>query len=180
VEKQKGESKMIEIQKTELKGVLLIQVGAFEDHRGEYVETYNEKKYKQAGIDVHFVQDDYSVSMKNVLRGIHGDDESWKLIHCPFGRFYLVVLCCDESSTDYGKWQSFVLSDKNHNQVLIPPKYGNGHLVLSDIAVFNYKQSTYYDPSKQFTYRWNDARFNVWWPVENPILSRRDELGRYV
>ena len=83
---------MIEIQKTELKGVLLIQVGAFEDHRGEYVETYNEKEYKQAGIDVHFVQDDYSVSMKNVLRGIHGDDESWKLIHCPFGRFYLVVL----------------------------------------------------------------------------------------
>jgi dTDP-4-dehydrorhamnose 3,5-epimerase len=76
---------------------------------------------------------------------------------------------------DSGKWQSFVLSDKNRQQVLVPPGYGNAHLVLSDTAIFHYKQSTYYEPSKQFTYRWDEPRFGIWWPIKNPVLSQRDE-----
>jgi dTDP-4-dehydrorhamnose 3,5-epimerase len=171
---------MPRVEKTELDGVLLIQLDYFEDHRGEYVETYNEQMYREAGIDVRFVQDDYSMSTKHVLRGIHGDAETWKLISCPLGKLYLVVVDCDETSSYFGKWEAFVLSDKNKKQVLIPPKYGNGHLVLSDIAIFNYKQSTYYDPGKQFSYTWKDPRFNIWWPINNPILSQRDELGQYV
>jgi len=171
---------MITIEKTKLKGVRLIQLDSFEDHRGEYVETYNEKDYREAGIDVKFVQDDYSVSGKDVLRGLHGDIETWKLITCPFGKLYLVVVNCIESSPDFGKWDAFVLSDRNHQQVLIPPHFGNGHLVLSDTAIFAYKQSTYYNPTAQFSYRWNDSRFKIWWPIQNPILSRRDELGKYV
>jgi dTDP-4-dehydrorhamnose 3,5-epimerase len=171
---------MIIVQKTDLAGVLLIDVKSFEDHRGEYVETYNEKIYHEAGISVKFVQDDYSVSTKHVLRGIHGDATTWKLISCPFGKFYLVVVNCDESSADFGKWGSFVLSDSNKKQVLIPPKFGNGHLILSERAIFGYKQSTYYDPNTQFSYRWNDPRFNIWWPVEHPVLSRRDEMGKII
>jgi dTDP-4-dehydrorhamnose 3,5-epimerase len=171
---------VIQVQSTSLEGVRLIELESFEDHRGEYVEMYNEALYRQAGISVHFIQDDYSMSARNVLRGIHGDHETWKLITCPYGKFYLVVVDCREGSADYGKWEAFVLSDRNHRQVLIPPDFGNGHLILSETAVFHYKQSTYYDPSKQFSHRWDEPRFGVWWPVKNPILSRRDELGRYV
>lgn len=158
----------------------MIGLDVFEDHRGKYVETYNEKLYKQNGINIKFVQDDISVSKKNVLRGIHGDAETWKLISCLYGEFYLVVVNCDNDSEDFGRWQSFVLSDENRLQVLVPPKYGNAHLVLSDLTIFHYKQSAYYDPSRQFTYKWNDPTLNIQWPVKNPIMSRRDEVGRYV
>jgi dTDP-4-dehydrorhamnose 3,5-epimerase len=168
---------MMEVCQTQLEGVLKIKPHIFEDFRGEYVETYNEAEYIENGIDVKFIQDDISVSTKNVLRGIHGDVTTWKLISCHYGKFYLVVVNCDTESTDFGKWESFVLSDKNRMQVLVPPKYGNGHLVLSDMTIFHYKQNTYYNRSGQFTYRWNDERFNIFWPVKSPILSQRDEKG---
>ncbi len=168
---------MIEVSKTDLEGVLQIKPHVFEDFRGEYVETYNEAEYIENGIDIKFVQDDISVSSKNVLRGIHGDQNTWKLISCHHGQFYLVVVNCDKESADFGKWQSFTLSDKNRMQILVPPKYGNGHLVLSDMTIFHYKQNTYYDRSGQFTYKWDDKKFNIWWPVKNPVLSQRDEKG---
>ena len=170
----------ISIEKTDLEGVLLIKLDLFEDHRGQYVETYNEKVYFGHGIDVKFVQDDISVSTRNVLRGIHGDQETWKLISCLHGSFYLVVVNCDTGSEDFGKWQSFVLSDTNRNQVLVPPGYGNGHLVLSDKAIFHYKQSSYYHPERQFTYLWNDPKLDIWWPVKDPITSQRDTIGHFV
>jgi dTDP-4-dehydrorhamnose 3,5-epimerase len=166
---------MAKVTKTKLDGVLLIEPPTiFHDFRGVYVETYNEKLYKEAGIDVKFAQDDISVSFKNVLRGIHGDDVTWKLVSCHYGEFYLVVVNWDEASTQFTEWESFTLSEKNRLQVLIPPKHGNGHLVLSDMTIFHYKQSTYYDRASQFTILWNDPRLNIPWPVDNPILSKRD------
>jgi dTDP-4-dehydrorhamnose 3,5-epimerase len=171
---------MIEVERTKLPGVLLIKPQVFEDHRGWYLETYNEVLYREHGIDQEFVQDDISVSTKHVLRGIHGDAETWKLISCLYGRFYLVVVNCDEQSEGFGKWQSFVLSEYNRHQVLVPPKFGNGHLVLSDRTIFHYKQSTYYNPAGQFTYAWNDPKLNLWWPIKSPIVSMRDELGHFV
>jgi dTDP-4-dehydrorhamnose 3,5-epimerase len=160
--------------------VLIVTPVVFEDHRGEYMETYNEKLYKEAGIVVDFVQDDISVSTKGVLRGLHGDRTTWKLISCLFGKFYFVVVNCDENSPDFGKWDSFVLSERNRKQVLVPPGYGNGHLILSDSAIFHYKQSTYYDPASQFSFRFDDPRLNIWWPLSEPMLSRRDQTGGYV
>ena len=139
----------MEVTKTKLENVFLIKPEVFEDFRGEYVETYNEKLYHEANIDIHFVQDDISISSKHVLRGLYGDRETWKLVSCHYGKFYLVVVNCDEDSDSFGQWQSFTLSDKNRLQVLIPPKHGNGHVVLSDIAIFHYKQSTYYNPEGQ-------------------------------
>ncbi len=166
----------MEVSKTKLDGVLLIRPPTiFEDFRGVYVETYNEKLYTDAGIKVKFVQDDISVSSRNVLRGIHGDGETWKLVSCLDGKFYLVVVNWDEASSQFGKWESFVLSDQNRLQVLIPPKFGNGHLVLSEQTIFHYKQSTYYNRAAQFTLLWNDPRLNIWWPIKNPIVSKRDE-----
>jgi len=170
----------ISVEKTNLDGVLLIKPYVFEDHRGQYVETYNEEMYQRHGIDVAFVQDDISISSRHVLRGIHGDAETWKLISCLHGKFYLMVVNCDESSPDFGKWQGFTLSDTNRHQILIPPKHGNGHVVLSEKAIFHYKQNTYYNPKGQFTYVWNDPKLNLWWPIKNPILSRRDEVGHFV
>ncbi len=166
---------MIEVSKTKLEGVLLIKLHVFEDHRGAYVETYNEELYRKNGIDIKFVQDDISISSKNVLKGIHGDSKTWKLVSCLYGKFYLVVVNWDDASPQFGQWESFVLSDQNRLQVLVPPKFGNGHLVLSELAIFHYKQSTYYNRPGQFTLLWNDPKLNIWWPIKNPILSRRDE-----
>ncbi len=147
----------------------------FEDFRGHYVETYNERLYREAGIDQHFIQDDISVSRQHVLRGIHGDDKTWKLISCLQGSFYMVVINNDPQSSQYRKWTSFTLSESNRLQVLVPPKFGNGHLVMSEQAIFHYKQTTDYDRSGQFTLIWNDPALGIWWPVQNPIVSERDQ-----
>lgn len=170
----------MDVLKTKLEGVLLVKPDVFEDHRGDYVETYHEAQYHKNGITTKFIQDDISMSTRHVLRGIHGDPMTCKLVTCLFGKFYLVVVNCNEASECFGQWQSFVLSDRNRHQILIPPGYGNGHLVMSDRAIYHYKQSTYYDPSNQFTYVWNDPRLNIWWPVKEPVLSQRDEVGHYV
>ncbi len=165
----------MDVTPTRLEGVLMITPPTiFEDFRGTYVETYNEELYRKAGIDVTFVQDDISVSARHVLRGIHGDADTWKLISCLHGRFYLVVVNWDQRSPQYRQWQGFVLSDQNRRQVLVPPRFGNGHLVLSETAIFHYKQSTYYDRAGQFTILWNDPGLAIWWPTREPMVSLRD------
>ncbi|MBV5322397.1 MAG: dTDP-4-dehydrorhamnose 3,5-epimerase family protein [Ilumatobacteraceae bacterium] len=170
----------MKVEKTKLDGVLLVKLEVFEDFRGQYVETYNEAIYREHGVDMHLVQDDISVSSRNVLRGIHGDAETWKLITCLYGSFYLMVVNNDADSPQYRQWQGFTLSDTNRHQVLVPPKFGNGHLVLSEKAIFHYKQNTYYNPAGQFTIVWNAPAVGAWWPVDNPILSRRDQAGHFV
>jgi dTDP-4-dehydrorhamnose 3,5-epimerase len=165
----------MKVEKTDLNGVMLITPPTiFEDFRGEYIETYNKDLYFKNGITVDFIQDDISLSRKNVLRGIHGDQETWKLVSCLIGSFYLVVINNDPYSKEYKKHVNFTLSDKNKLQVLIPPKFGNGHLVISDYAIFHYKQSTLYNRNGQFTIKWNDPEYNLCWPLINPILSERD------
>ena len=165
----------MKIENTDLIGVKLITPPTiYEDFRGHYVETYNERIYHEAGIDLHFVQDDISVSQKNVLRGIHGDSETWKLISCLYGAFYFVVVNNDTESSEYKKWTSFSISATNPRQLLIPPKFGNAHLVMSDTAIFHYKQTTEYKRGEQFTILWNDPSYDFFWPCQNPILSRRD------
>ena len=171
----------LEVQKTKLEGVLQAKPPTlFEDFRGAYVELYNEELYTKAGVKIKFVQDDISVSKKHVLRGIHGDRRTWKLISCLEGELYLVVVNWDEASAQFRQWESFHLSEENRLQVLIPPKFGNGHLVLSERAIFHYKQSTYYESASQFTLAWNDPKLNIQWPIQDPVLSQRDRRGQYV
>ena len=166
----------LKFRKTALDGVLLIDPPTnFEDFRGEYVEIYNRRLYEAAGIEYDFMQDDISVSTQHVLRGLHGDATTAKLVSCLYGKFYLIVVNNDPESDQYRQWTSFTLSDKNRQQVLIPPKFGNGHLVMSDMAMFHYKQTTEYNRSGQFTLIWDDPELGLWWPVDNPIISERDQ-----
>jgi len=169
----------MEIIKTKLEGVLLIKPDVFYDFRGEYVMTYNEELYKKHGIDVKFVEEDISTSAKGVLRGIHYDPVCWKLTDVLHGSIYNVLTDCDEKSDSFGKWEAFILSDKNHFQLFRHPRYGSAFLALEDNTVFHYMQSEYYVRSRQKTFMWNDPRFNIWWPklTPFPILSQRDETG---
>ena len=168
---------MLKIKKTKLNGVLIITPPTiFKDFRGSYIETYNEKIYNRSGIKQKFIQDDISFSKKNVLRGIHGDHKTWKLISCLFGEFILAVVNNDIKSKNYRKHFLIKLSDKNRFQVLVPPKHGNGHLVTSNHAIFHYKQTTEYNRKSQFTIKWNDKDLKINWPVKRPILSKRDNF----
>jgi dTDP-4-dehydrorhamnose 3,5-epimerase len=163
------------LENTNLKGVKKIKLTSFEDHRGSYVETYNKNFFVENGINIEFLQDDISVSKKNVLRGIHGDQKTWKLISCLHGEFQLIIVNNDSKSREYKKWESFDLSFDNKIQILVPPKFGNGHLVLSNECIFHYKQNTNYDRDGQFTIKWNDPLFGFKWKITNPILSERDK-----
>ena len=172
------------VTKTELPSVLLFKHNFHEDHRGTYEELYNKETYSKVikeaiGKDIEFLEDNFATSTKHVLRGIHGDDRTWKLVTCLKGRFYIVVVDCLEGFPAFGKWQSFILSGENKNQLLVPPNYGHAYLVMSDEAIFHYKQSCIYQGMEgQFTYRYDNPRFDIWWPVKDPIVSRRDFLGR--
>ena len=165
----------LKIEKTKLDGVLIVHPPTqHEDFRGDYVEIYNEELYRATGIADHFVQDDYATSSRHVLRGIHGDAKTVKLISCIHGTIYVIVVNNDAASPQFRMWQSFTLSDRNRLQVYVPGKFGNAYLVMTDTAVFHYKQTTYYDRPGQFTIKWNDPVYKFWWPVKEPILSERD------
>lgn len=160
---------------TKLKGVYEIIPTVSEDYRGSFTETYNKENYLKNGLAAEFVQDDISISYRNVLRGLHGDGDTYKLVSCIYGRIYLVVLNYDLESEQYGRWQSFILSEENKKQIYIPPNFANGYYVLSGQAIFSYKQSTYYSGENQFSCKWNDPRFQIEWPCEHPCLSKRDK-----
>jgi len=166
----------LKVEKTSLEGVLLITPPTIsEDFRGTHVELYNRQLYQAAGMQLEFIQDNISSSSRHVLRGLHGDTRTWKLISCLYGKLFLAVVNWDPQSPQYRQHASFMLSDQNHLQVLVPPQFANGHLVLSETAIFSYKQTTYYDRQSQFTVMWNDPALQIWWPVKDPILSRRDQ-----
>ncbi len=154
--------------------VKIYQPDSFEDFRGELYTLFKQEEH-----ELVFNHDKVSVSRQNVLRGLHGDSKSWKLITCLSGVIYLVVVDNRPESPNYLKWDSIILSENNRKQVLIPPMFGNGHLVLSDKAIFFYKWSyegKYPDTQDQFSINWKDPRINIDWPINNePILSERDK-----
>ena len=168
--------------KTTLPNVLLFTHECHEDHRGTYEELYNKTTFDEIcmehiGHTIEWLETNIAVSTKHVLRGMHGDDRTWKCISCLKGRYHTNILCCDENSDHYGMYQSFVLSDQNKHQLLVPPLHGNGYVVMSDEAILHYQQScTYQGMENQFTVRYDDERFNMWWPVKNPIISKRDDM----
>ena len=153
--------------------VKIYKPDSYEDFRGELFTLY-----KQEESNLYFNHDKVSISKQNVLRGLHGDNKSWKLITCLAGEVYLVVVDNRPNSENYMKWDWVVLTAKNRKQILIPPKFANGHFVLSSEATFFYKWAypgEYPDVKDQFTLKWNDSKLNIAWPISNPILSNRDK-----
>jgi dTDP-4-dehydrorhamnose 3,5-epimerase len=170
---------MIVTASKKINDLVTIKPEVFYDFRGEYVETFNKDRYAQFkdydGSPINFVEDDISMSKQHVLRGLHGDGNTWKLIQCLLGDFYYVVVDMRKHSSTYLNWEAFTLSEKNRMQVLVPAGCANGHLVMSQQTIFSYKQSQYYSGmSQQFTVRWNDPQLNIYWPIAQPILSQRD------
>ena len=153
--------------------VVIREQDAFTDYRGDLWTLWKDNDF-----DLDFNHDKVSTSRKHVLRGIHGDNKSWKLITCLYGDIYFVMVDNRESSDTFMKWESMTLNDRNKKQVLLPPGVGNGFLVMSEYSVFHYKWSydgEYPDVDQQFTIKWNDSIVGVEWPIDNPILSRRDK-----
>ena len=156
---------------TKFAGLKVIQNFTFLDKRGYFKELIVEKKIKKK-----FPFNVMSFSKKNVLRGIHGDSKSWKLITCLSGEIKLVVV-----NPKTLQHMSVLLTSKNKLSVLVPPGFGNGHLVLSDEAVFYYKwayEGEYPDVEDQFSLRWNDPKLKIEWGIKNPILSTRDQNSK--
>jgi len=156
-----------------INGVVVREQDAFTDYRGDLYTTWKDDDF-----DLNFNHDKVSTSRKHVLRGIHGDNKSWKLVTCLYGEIYFVMVDNRESSDTFLRWESMMLTDRNRKQVLIPPGVGNGFLVMSHRSVFHYKWSyegEYADVDQQFTIKWNDPIVGVDWPIDNPILSRRDK-----
>lgn len=148
-----------------LPGVKLYIPDVFVDFRGDYVMLYNRREY---GLDMEFVEDCISTSRKGVLRGMHEDPMCHKLITVLHGTIFYVVL--DARS---GTWESFILSGRNRHIIYKPPQYAAGFLALTDDTIFHYKQSSYYDPSRQHTYAWNG--YGIPWPLSGePLMSERD------
>jgi dTDP-4-dehydrorhamnose 3,5-epimerase len=153
--------------------VKIYEPSSFHDYRGELYTLFDQKKS-----DLVFNHDKVSRSSKNVLRGLHGDSKSWKLISCVAGSVYFVVVDNRISSPNYMKWDWTILSAENKKTVIVPPNFANGHYVLSDEATFFYKWSyegEYPDVDSQFTIKWNDKDIGINWPTDNPILSKRDK-----
>ena len=143
------------------------------DYRGEmwtfWESTYDTPKEKISK---------FTRSRKNVLRGLHGDNVTWKNISCVWGEIYLVVVDNRPESENYLKWDSFIISERNHLSVLVPPEFLNAHLCLSEECLFHYTQSypeDYVDWMNQDTLKWDDPRIRINWPIDNPILNWRDK-----
>jgi dTDP-4-dehydrorhamnose 3,5-epimerase len=142
------------------------------DYRGDLWTLW-----KNDGNGLSFNHDKVSTSRKNVLRGIHGDNKSWKLVTCLYGELYFVLVDNRPESETFGNWDHIILDDRSRKQVLVPPGVGNGFIVLSHKSVFHYKWSysgEYPDVKDQFTIKWNDPWLNINWPIQDPILSKRD------
>ena len=150
------------------------------DRRGNYIESYNHKYYKKI-INLNFVEDDFSLNKKMVFKGIHGDNRTWKLVSCVYGKCEAIIINFNKNSNKFGHWEKFILSPKNYFQILIPPSYGNSFLVLSDYAVYHYKQTHYYEgQKKQFTINYKDPFFGIKLSKnKNLILSKRDKQAKF-
>ena len=155
--------------------VKIFQPDVYTDFRGDLWTIWNKDKFEP---QLDFNHDKVSTSRKHVLRGIHGDNKSWKLITCLYGEMYFVVVDNRPESPNYLKWDSLILDNKIRKSVLVKPQFGNAFLVLSEDSLFHYKWAYpggYPDVEDQFTLKWNDSRLNIDWPISNPMLQKRDK-----
>lgn len=163
---------------TEIKGVYIIDVKTYGDHRGYFMETYKEEDFVAAGLDYHFVQDNQSSSRKGVLRGLHFQKTypQAKLVRVLKGEVFDVAVDLRKNSSTYGKWIGVLLSEENHRQLMIPRGFAHGFVVVSEMAEFAYKCDEKYHPEDEGGLLWNDPDIGIEWPeVGEIILSEKDK-----
>ena len=167
------------IYKTKIQGLILIESKKYFDNRGYFFESYNEKIYSKIGIKKKFLQDNFAISKKNVLRGLHYQNKKpqGKLITVIKGSILDVAVDIRKNSKTYGKHQTFLLSEKNCRQLWIPEDFAHGFLALSPNTIVNYKVTEFYDPKDQNTIIWNDKDLNISWLTKKPIISEKDKQG---
>jgi len=166
---------------TKIDGVKIIEPKVFGDARGFFLETFEKQRYQLLlEIDLDFVQDNHSRSSKNVLRGLHFQKISpqGKLVRVVRGEVFDVAVDIRRASPTYGQWEGVLLSEENKKQFWLPPGLAHGFVVLSEIADFEYKCTDYYNPKYEECLLWNDPSIGIDWPVEQPLLSEKDKLGK--
>jgi dTDP-4-dehydrorhamnose 3,5-epimerase len=163
---------------TEISGVYIMRPSVSEDVRGNIWTSFLKDKVEVfLPDDLFFKHDKFSASKCNVLRGIHGDTKSWKLVTCVHGEVQQVVVDMRKDSPTYKQWQDFIISKDNQQLILIPPNMGNAYYVKSSEAIYHYKlaySGDYIDADEQFSVKWNDNTIGINWMSDNPILSNRD------
>ena len=164
--------------KTKIADLLIIEPKVFGDERGFFYETYQDARYKAAGITADFVQDNRSRSTQNVLRGLHFQKTKpqGKLVTVTQGRVFDVAVDLRPDSPTFGQHESVLLTGENKIQFYIPPGFAHGFCVLSETADFQYKCTDYYDPADESGLLWNDPALGIEWPLTEPLLSPKDSV----
>lgn len=166
--------------KTSIEGLMIIEPKVFGDHRGYFLETYNENDFVQAGLDMKFVQDNQSKSRKGVLRGLHFQTkhQQGKLVRVLSGEVFDVAVDLRKDSSTYRKWFGVILTGENKRQFYVPEGFAHGFLVLSEEAEFAYKCTDFYHPEFESGILWNDSEIGIEWPLEGIgelLLSDKDK-----
>jgi dTDP-4-dehydrorhamnose 3,5-epimerase len=167
------------VETTNLPGVILIKPEVFGDSRGFFLESWNRRRYAEAGLDRDFVQDNQSLSRRGILRGLHfqNPQPQGKLVQVLRGEVFDVALDIRLGSPTFGQWYGAFLSEENHHQLWIPEGFAHGFCVTSDVALFSYKCTDFYNPKAEFSLRWDDPDIGIAWPLEGPTLSAKDQAG---
>lgn len=169
--------------RTDFKEAIIIEPKFFPDDRGFFIEFYNAGKYKEGGIHDVFIQDNFSVSKKGVLRGLHFQKtphEISKLVQCIQGEIFDVIVDIRPQSPTFRHWQGFVLSEKNRNILYVPKGFAHGFCAMDDHVAVLYKVDESFYPESDGSVRWNDPSINVKWPIESPILSEKDKNAPFL
>ena len=168
-------------QETSRPGVLLLEPFGHRDERGFFLESYNRRTFKEVtGLDVEFVQDNQSFSVRNVLRGLHYQirQAQGKLVQVMAGEIFDVAVDIRRSSPTFGKWTAATLTGGGHRMLWIPAGFAHGFIVLSEHAIVLYKTTNYYAPQHERTILWNDPTLGIRWPLEGePIVADKDRRG---
>ena len=170
----------MEIIETKIKDLLVIKPDVFYDERGYFFEGYNKERFAKLGLNMDFVQDNESKSMKGVLRGLHFQKPPFaqgKLVRVVKGSVMDVAVDLRKGSATYGQWESVLLTEDNKFMYWIPEGFAHGFVCLEDNSVFPYKCTNVYNKASEGSLRWNDPDLNVNWNIESPILSEKDKIS---
>ncbi len=167
----------MKVTKTDIEGLLIIEPDVFPDERGYFFEDYNKKRYQTIGLDMEFVQNNISKSVKGTVRGLHyqvGEFAQGKLCEVIYGKVLDVAVDIRFGSPTFGKYAAVELSDENHKQFWLPAGFAHGFSVLSEEAVFHYKVTNYYSKKDERSILFNDETLNIDWRVDSPVVSEKD------